>query len=48
VRRRKYLVAGADCEDDADRLAREIHGCVGAGAAIRVEKTLFNWMPGST
>ncbi len=46
VRRRKYLVAGADCEDDADRLAREIQGYVAADAAVRVEKTVF-WMPGS-
>jgi hypothetical protein len=47
VRRRKYLVAGADCEDDADRLAQEIQGYVGAGAVIRVEQSVFNWMPNS-
>ncbi len=46
VRRRKYLVAGADCEDDADRLAREIQAYVGADAAVRVEEAVF-WMPGS-
>jgi hypothetical protein len=47
VRRRKYLVAGADCEDDADRLAQEIQGYVGADAVVRVEQTVFNWMPNS-
>jgi hypothetical protein len=43
VRRRRFLVAGANCQDDADGLAREIQGYVGADAAIRVEKTIFNW-----
>jgi hypothetical protein len=46
VRRRRYLVAGADCEDDADRLAQEIQGYVGSGAAVRVQKTAL-WTPGS-
>jgi hypothetical protein len=46
VRRRRYLVAGADCEDDADRLAQEIQGYAGSGAAVRVRKTVL-WMPGS-
>jgi hypothetical protein len=35
-----------DCEDDADRLAQEIQGYVGTGAAVRVQKTVL-WMPGS-
>ena len=45
VRRRRFLVAGANCQDDADGLAQEIQGYIGADAAIRVEKTIFNWGP---
>jgi len=45
VRRRRFLVAGANCQDDADSLALEIQGYLGAEAAIRVEKTVFNWGP---
>jgi hypothetical protein len=45
VRRRRFLVAGANCQDDADGLAQEIQGYVGADAAIRVEKAIFNWGP---
>ena len=45
VRRRKFLVAGANCEDDADGLAQEIQGYAGTDAAVRVEKTIFNWGP---
>jgi hypothetical protein len=45
VRRRRFLVAGANCQDDADDLAQEIQGYVGADAAIRVEKAIFNWGP---
>ena len=36
--RRNYLVAGANCEDDASDLAEEIAGCGWAGAGIRVER----------
>ena len=45
VRRRRFLVAGANCQEDADGLALEIQGYVGADADIRVEKTIFNWGP---
>ena len=45
VRRRRFLVAGANCQDDADVLAQEIQRYVGADAAIRVEKTIVNWGP---
>jgi hypothetical protein len=45
VRRRRFLVAGANCQDDADALAQEIQGYVGADAAVRVEKAIFNWGP---
>jgi hypothetical protein len=45
VRRRRFLVAGANCQDDADGLAQEIQGYVGADAAIRVEQSIFNWGP---
>ena len=45
VRRRKFLVAGANCRDDADGLALEIQGYVGADAAIQVQKSIFNWGP---
>jgi len=45
VRRRRFLVAGANCQDDADGLAQQIEGYAGADAAIRVEKTIFNWGP---
>ena len=45
VRRRRFLIAGANCQDDADGLAQEIQGYIGAGAAIRVEQSIFNWGP---
>ena len=45
VRRRRFLVAGANCQDDADGLAQEIQRYVGADTAIRVEKAIFNWGP---
>ena len=44
VRRRRYLVAGANCEDDADGLAQEIQGYAGADAVIRVEQSVFAWV----
>jgi hypothetical protein len=39
VRRRKYLVAGANCEDDANGLAQQIQGYGHPGATIRVERS---------
>jgi len=39
VRRRKYLVAGANCEDDANGLAREIQGYGYPDAVIRVQRS---------
>jgi hypothetical protein len=39
VRRRKYLVAGANCEDDANGLAQRIQGYGHPGATIRVERS---------
>jgi hypothetical protein len=37
IRRWKFLLAGASCEDDANVLARKIRGYAPAGAAIRTE-----------
>jgi hypothetical protein len=37
VRRRKFLVAGADCEDDANGLAQEIQGYISPAATISVQ-----------
>jgi hypothetical protein len=45
IQRRKYLVAGADCEQDAEGLALEIQGYSSAAAAIRVRQTVFAWDP---
>lgn len=45
VRRRKYLVAGANCEDDANSLAQEVQGYIGADAVVRVERSVFGWTP---
>ncbi len=39
VRHRKYLVAGADCEDDANGLAREIQGYGHPGAVVHVQRS---------
>jgi hypothetical protein len=39
VRHRSYLVAGANCEDDANGLAREIDGYGHPGADIRVQRS---------
>jgi hypothetical protein len=44
VQRRKYLVAGADCEDEAVALAHEIEGYCGADAVVRVERSVFGWV----
>jgi hypothetical protein len=41
VRRRKYLIAGADCEDDASDLAREIRGYTAIDAVIRVQRGVY-------
>jgi len=46
--RRKYLVAGADCEEDAEALAVEIQGYSSAAAAISVQRTVFAWDPSPT
>ena len=47
VTRRKYLIAGANCEDDANGLAQEIRGYASAGAVIRVQRSLYGWVPGT-
>jgi len=39
VRRRKYLIAGANCEDDANGLAREIQGYDYPHAVVRVQRS---------
>ncbi|HYB86909.1 MAG TPA: hypothetical protein VEC76_08675 [Streptosporangiaceae bacterium] len=39
VRRRRYLVAGANCEDDADSLAQQIEGYGHPGAVIHVQRS---------
>jgi hypothetical protein len=39
VRRRKYLVVGTDCEDDANGLAQEIQGYGHPGAVINVQRS---------
>lgn len=46
VRRRRYLIAGADCEDDANALAEEIRGYTPADAVIRVQRGVYG-LPGS-
>jgi hypothetical protein len=43
ARRRKYLVAGANCEDDANRLAQEIQDSSGTDALVSVQATLGLW-----
>ena len=47
VTRRKYLIAGANCEDDANGLAQEIRGYASAGAVIHVQRSLYGWLPGT-
>jgi hypothetical protein len=39
VRRRRYLVAGANCEDDANGLAQQIQGYGHPGTTIRVQRS---------
>jgi hypothetical protein len=39
IRRRKYLVAGANCEDDANGLAQQIQGYGYPGTTIRVQRS---------
>lgn len=41
VRRRKYLIAGADCEDDASDLARAIRGYTAIDAVILVQRGVY-------
>jgi hypothetical protein len=45
VTRRKYLIAGANCEDDANGLAEEIRGYSGGGATIQVQRSIYGWSP---
>jgi hypothetical protein len=42
IRRRKYLLAGANCEDDASRLAAQIRADTSADAVVSVERTTWN------
>jgi hypothetical protein len=41
VRRRRYVIAGADCQDDANALAQEIGGYTSAGTVIRVQRAVY-------
>jgi hypothetical protein len=41
IRRRKYLLASANCEDDARRLAAQIKGCTSADAVVSVRRTIY-------
>ena len=43
VRRRKYLIAGANCEDDASDLARKIRGYTAIDAIIRVQRGVYGF-----
>jgi hypothetical protein len=43
ARRRKYLIAGANTEKDARRLAQEIPAYTSADAIISVQKTIIGW-----
>jgi hypothetical protein len=43
IRRRRYLVAGADSEDDANSLAQEIRESAGADAVTSVKKSIWGW-----
>jgi DivIVA domain-containing protein len=45
-RRRRHLLVGADCEDDAKRLVRELSGDsrADADAAFRVERVSYSYM----
>jgi hypothetical protein len=52
AKRRKYLVAGANCEDDANGLAQEVRGYCSPCTVIRVERGVyggpgFMWIGGS-
>jgi hypothetical protein len=44
VQRRKHLIAGANCEDEAAALAHEIERYCGADAVIRLERSVFGWI----
>jgi hypothetical protein len=46
VRRRKYLVTGAACEDDAHALAHKIRGYTSVGTLIRVQPGVYA-LPGT-
>jgi hypothetical protein len=45
-RRRRHLLVGADCEDDAEGLVRELSGDSGADAetAFRVRRVSYSYM----
>ena len=45
-RRRRHLLVGADCEDDAKSLVRELsgHGRADAGTAFRVGRVSYSYM----
>jgi hypothetical protein len=45
VRRRRYLIAGADCEDDANALAQEIGGYTSTGTVIRIQRGVYGLPP---
>lgn len=51
VRRRRYIIVGADCEDDANDLAQEIGGYTSTGTVIRVQRGVYglppNWGDGA-
>jgi hypothetical protein len=45
ARRRKYLVAGANTEEDAEVLAQEVQGYAGAHARVTIKKAVLGWGP---
>jgi hypothetical protein len=53
ARRWRYLIAGADCEDDAHALADQIQGYSSVGTRIRVQPGVYDrplvsaWVPGA-
>jgi hypothetical protein len=53
ARRWRYLLAGADCEDDAHALADQIQGHSSVGSRIRVQPGVYDrplvsaWVPGA-
>jgi hypothetical protein len=45
ARRRKYLVAGANTEEDAEALAQEVQAFAGAHAVVTIKKAMLGWGP---